>query len=157
MWFLNAIIFGTKDLLEVVGEHLSKYQMYLQDPVGCGRGVLYRNPHLLSPESEGPIMTDSFDSPLGNLEIEKCEAGPDLLVQLMEEETPLLETEAPAIVKTALFSYVTPPPEFVLWLILRSHQKKALTFMVRREKGWALDEISRDIWSRNSDAFGRLR
>jgi hypothetical protein len=49
-------------------------------------------------------MADSFDSPLGNLEIEKLEAGPDLLAQLMEEEIPLLEAGAPVIVKTLLFA-----------------------------------------------------
>jgi len=103
-WALNAIIFGTEDLVEVIGELLSKYQMYLQDPVGCERSVLYRNPHLLSPESEEYVIADAFDSLLGNLEIEKLEAGPDLLAQLMEEELPLLETEAPAIVKTPLFA-----------------------------------------------------
>lgn len=90
--------------MEVIGELLSKYQMYLQDPVGCERSVLYRNPHLLSPESEEYVIADAFDSLLGNLEIEKLEAGPDLLAQLMEEELPLLETEAPAIVKTPLFA-----------------------------------------------------
>jgi SWI/SNF-related matrix-associated actin-dependent regulator of chromatin subfamily A3 len=49
-------------------------------------------------------MADAFDSLLGNLEIENLEAGPNLLAQLMEEELPLLETEAPAIVKTPLFA-----------------------------------------------------
>lgn len=88
----------------MVGEHLSNYQMYLQDPIGWERRVLHRNPHLLSTESEKPIMADSFDSPLGNLEIEKLEAGPDLLAQLMEEEIPLLEAGAPVIIKTPLFA-----------------------------------------------------
>ena len=48
-------------------------------------------------------MTSSFNSTLGNLEIERLEVGPDLLVQLMEDDIPLPETEAPGIVKTDLF------------------------------------------------------
>jgi SWI/SNF-related matrix-associated actin-dependent regulator of chromatin subfamily A3 len=55
-------------------------------------------------------MSDSFDCPLGNLEIEKLEAGPDLLAQLIEGDISLLETEAPAVVKTPLFAYVTCLP-----------------------------------------------
>jgi hypothetical protein len=48
-------------------------------------------------------MTDSFDSALVNLEVERLEAGPDLLAQLMEGDIPLPETEAPAIVTASLF------------------------------------------------------
>ena len=90
--------------MEVISELLSKHQIYLQDSVRCERSVLYRNPHLLSPESEESVTADAFYSLLGNLEIEKLEASPDLLAQLMEEELPLLETEVPAIVKTPLFA-----------------------------------------------------
>lgn len=48
-------------------------------------------------------MTSSFDSSLGNLQIERVEAGPDLLAHLMEGASPLPETQAPDIVKTDLF------------------------------------------------------
>ena len=102
-WFLNIIIFGTEDLEEKVGEYLSKRKMYLQDPIGCERCVSYRNPHVIPPDSGETVMTDSFDSALGNLEISRLKAGPDLLAQLMEDEIPLPETEAPDIVKTTLF------------------------------------------------------
>ncbi|RFU23988.1 hypothetical protein B7463_g12351, partial [Scytalidium lignicola] len=112
-WFLNIIIFGTETLGEKVGEYLSKRKMYLQDPLGCERCVPYRNPHAVSSESGETMMTDSFDLALGNLEIERLETGPDLLGQLMKDDIPLPETEAPDIVKTALFLY----------------QKQALTFM----------------------------
>jgi SWI/SNF-related matrix-associated actin-dependent regulator of chromatin subfamily A3 len=103
VWFLNIIIFGRESLGEKVGEYLSRNKMYLQDPVGCERPVPYRNPHIIQPISCETVMTDSFDSALGNLEIERLEAGPDLLAQLMEDDIPLSETEPPDIVKTALF------------------------------------------------------
>jgi SWI/SNF-related matrix-associated actin-dependent regulator of chromatin subfamily A3 len=102
-WFLNIIIFGRECLGERLGEYLSKHKMYLQDPLGCERCVPYRNPHIIQPESCETLMTDSFDSAGGDIEIERLEAGPDLLAQLMEDDIPLPETEAPDIVKTALF------------------------------------------------------
>jgi SWI/SNF-related matrix-associated actin-dependent regulator of chromatin subfamily A3 len=102
-WFLNVIIFGREDLGERLGEYLSKHKLYLQDPLGCERCVPYRNPHIIQPDSGETLMTDSFDSALGDIEIERLEAGPDLLAQLMEDDIPLPETEAHDIVKTALF------------------------------------------------------
>ena len=102
-WFLNIIIFGTEALEEKVGEYLSKRKMYLQDPMGCERCVPYRNPHIIPPDSGEIMMTEIFDSALGNLEIERLEAGPDLLEQLMEDDIPLPETGTPGIVKTSLF------------------------------------------------------
>jgi SWI/SNF-related matrix-associated actin-dependent regulator of chromatin subfamily A3 len=102
-WFLNIIIFGREGLEEKVGEYLSKRKMYLQDPIGCQRGVPYRNPHIIQPDSGETVMTTSFDSPLEDREIEQLEAGPDLLAQLMEDEISLPETDAPVIVKTDLF------------------------------------------------------
>ncbi|KAH8590621.1 SNF2 family N-terminal domain-containing protein [Bisporella sp. PMI_857] len=138
-WFLNIIIYGTEDLEEKVGEYLSKHKMYLQDPLGCERCIPYRNPHIIPPESGETVMTDSFDSALGDLEIERLEVGPDLLAQLVGDEIPLPEMEAPDIVQTALFR----------------HQKQALSFMVRREEGWALEGGTRDVWSRQKDVLGR--
>jgi SWI/SNF-related matrix-associated actin-dependent regulator of chromatin subfamily A3 len=102
-WFLNVIIYGTVALQEIIAGFLSKHRMYLQDPVNCDRHVLYRNPHMIS--LGDVVMTDSFDSPLATLEIERLNVGPDLLAQLMEEQVPLLETEAPGIVITPLFRY----------------------------------------------------
>jgi SWI/SNF-related matrix-associated actin-dependent regulator of chromatin subfamily A3 len=107
-WFLNAILFGTLGLENIVGDFLSGYRMYLQDPLCCERSVQYRNPHIIPPELDEVIMTDSFNCLPGNLEIERLEVGPDLLAQLIEDELLLAETEAPSIVKTALFRSVNP-------------------------------------------------
>jgi SWI/SNF-related matrix-associated actin-dependent regulator of chromatin subfamily A3 len=102
-WFLNIILFGRVDLEENLREYLSNHKMYLQDPRGCKHCVLYRNPHIIQPEPDEIVMTSSFDSTLGNLEIERLEAGPNLLAQLMENDNPLPETEPPDIVTTKLF------------------------------------------------------
>lgn len=118
-----------------MGDYLTKHKKYLQDPSGCDRNVVYRNPHIISTETEEAVMTEAFYLPDNHLEIERLQIGPDLLAQLMENETPLPETEAPPIITTPLFP----------------HQKQALTFMLRREEGWALDETRRDVWSKKAD------
>jgi hypothetical protein len=102
-WFLNIIIFGPERIEEKVGEYLSNRKMYLQDPLGCDRRVPYRNPHIIPPESGEIVMADSFNLAVASPEIELMKAGPDLLAQLMEDDIPLPETEAPDIVKTELF------------------------------------------------------
>ena len=107
-WFLNIIFFGKAALEKNLGEYLSNHKMYLQDPRGCEHCVPYLNPHIIQLESLETVMTSSFDSTLGNLEIERLEAGPNLLTQLMEDEIALPETEAPDIVTTKLFKLVSP-------------------------------------------------
>ncbi len=88
---------------EAVGDFLSRRRMYLQDPLGCDRNVLYRNPHITYHGMEDIVMTELLESAPGTLEIERLEVGPDLLAQLMEDEDPLQETEAPTGVETHLF------------------------------------------------------
>jgi SWI/SNF-related matrix-associated actin-dependent regulator of chromatin subfamily A3 len=103
LWLLNIIIFGREELGEGLGEYLSKHKMYLQDPLGCERSVPYRNPHIIQPDSDEIVMADLFDSTFENIEVERLEAGPDLLAQLMEDDIQLPETEAPDVIKTTLF------------------------------------------------------
>jgi hypothetical protein len=156
-WFLNIIIFGPKGLEDRIGEYFSRFRMYLQDPLGCERCVPYINPHIFPPDSGETIMADSFNSPLGDIEVEQLEARPDLLALLVEENTPLLEIEVPYIVTTPLFAYVffelrcTEKSD-----VLHRHQKQALGFMMGREQGWSLDGGC-DVWSRRKDTLGRFR
>ncbi|CAG8952746.1 hypothetical protein HYFRA_00008990 [Hymenoscyphus fraxineus] len=139
-WFLNAILFGREDLEEKVGDYLARHKQYLQDPRGCEKCVPYRNPHVMPSEHGEIVMSDSFDKVYGEVDtqIERLDIGPNLLAQLMDEGTPLHETQPSDIIKTPLFP----------------HQKQALTFMIQREEGWALDS-THDIWSRKTDYIGR--
>jgi SWI/SNF-related matrix-associated actin-dependent regulator of chromatin subfamily A3 len=105
-WFLNIIIYGPPALEESIGDFFTQQHIYLQDPLGCDRRVVYRNPHIIQPEAGHEIMTDGIESSLGNLEIERLEVGPNLLEKLMEDEVPLVETEAPHIIRTTLFPWV---------------------------------------------------
>ncbi|CAG8975824.1 hypothetical protein HYALB_00009404 [Hymenoscyphus albidus] len=120
-WFLNAILFGREDLEDKVGDYLAKHKQYLQDPRGCEKCVPYRNPHVMPPEHGEIVMSDSFDKVCGEVDtqIERLDIGPDLLAQLMDEGTPLHETQPSDIIKTPLFP----------------HQTQALTFMIQREEG----------------------
>jgi SWI/SNF-related matrix-associated actin-dependent regulator of chromatin subfamily A3 len=102
-WFVNVILYGDIALEEAVGNFLSKRRLYLQDPLGCNQNVLYRNPHLTYHGMDDIVMTNSLEYSPGMLEIESLEVGPDLLAQLMEDEDPLQETDAPAGVETELF------------------------------------------------------
>ena len=145
VWRLNAIIYGSVMVEDVVGQYLSKNRMYLQDPVDCERNVLYRNPHMISADG-GIVMTDSFMTPPIPIEVERLSIGPDLLAQLMAEQTSLPEMAPPSTVTTTLFRYWYPPLFKPIWLTrYNSHQKQALTFMVRREQGWDLKSTG-DIW-----------
>lgn len=137
-WSLNIILYGPPTLEDGIGQFLSQHKMYLQDPIGCERRVPYKNPHIIPPEDGDVVMTDSLDSPLGNLGVELLNVGPDLLAELVKCEEPLAETDSPDIVTTPLFS----------------HQKQALTFMLQREQGWQLDGC-RDVWTAQRDTFMR--
>ncbi len=105
VWRLNVIIYGTLALEQVIGRYLSRNRAYLQDPVDCQWIVLYKNPHMI--QGRENTMTDSFTSRAHNIEIERITVGPDLLAQLMAEQTDLTQTEPPSIVTTSLFRYAS--------------------------------------------------
>jgi hypothetical protein len=66
------------------------------------RNVIYRNPHMISKGRE-IIITDTLNTLLASIEIERLSIGPDLLAQLIAEQTPLPEMEPPTTVTTTLF------------------------------------------------------
>lgn len=153
VWRLNAIIYGTVALADIVGQHLSKQRVHLQDPIDCERTVLYKNPHMIS-QGDDVVMTDFFTRIQPKIEIERLGVGPDLLTQLMAKQTPLPETEPPSIVTTPLFRYISPCAIFKLVANEQlSHQKQALTFMIRREQGWDM-EGNHDIWAKRESHQG---
>lgn len=100
------------------------------------------------------VMTDFFTRIQPKIEIEKLSVGPDLLSQLMAKQTPLPETEPPSIVTTELFRYISLCTIFKLVANERSsHQKQALTFMLRREQGWDM-EGNEDMWTKRESQQG---
>jgi SWI/SNF-related matrix-associated actin-dependent regulator of chromatin subfamily A3 len=103
-WSLNVILYGAAAVGNVISQYLSKNRIYLQDPVDCERDVLYRNPHIILKGGE-VVVTSSFKTPLTRIEIERFNVRPDLLAELMAEQTPLLEMEPPPSLTTKLFRY----------------------------------------------------
>jgi len=69
------------------------------------------------------------------LHIEEISPRPDLF-SLLRTEDPLLETETPLALPTRL------------------HQKQALTFMLRREQGWAFKDTGKDVWTKKEVNWG---
>ena len=63
----------------------------------------------------------------------------DLFADTTEQEG-LEEADSPFDLRTQLYK----------------HQKQALTFMLQRERGWALDGHHRDIWKSECEVTGRL-
>ena len=139
---LFATIYGPTILFEAVGAFAAKCHLYLQHPRHCNRNVPYRNPHCLSPEEDSRMMytfdlnatKEPFSSPSREIP-----ANPiDLFADAAEQDT-LSDAYAPQFLSTELYK----------------HQKQALTFMMQRERGWAMDGHHRDIWTEDRDSFGR--
>lgn len=49
---LSAILYGPKWLSEDIGAFCQDSEIYLQDPLGCDRDVLYCNPHRISSDQD---------------------------------------------------------------------------------------------------------
>ncbi|KAF4631765.1 hypothetical protein G7Y89_g6362 [Cudoniella acicularis] len=127
---LSIILYGPMDFFDDVGEYVEQHGIYLQDPKGCDRNVLYCNPHSLSlSNGESYPLTFDLDQQQTSVQMEGLPQENDLL-EVLNTSEPLCETPQPTAIKTQL----------------GSHQKQALTFMLRREKGWALDGSWPDIW-----------
>jgi hypothetical protein len=99
---LSVIIYGPEDLFEDIGGFLQQYELFLQDPHGCNKNVLYRNPHRLS--STDPAMcpyTLELDQPEPQVQLEDIEATNDILEALNTEEG-FKEAEQPSGMQTPL-------------------------------------------------------
>lgn len=118
--------------IDECNEYLDDHRkLYLQDPVGCDRNVRYCNPQRLPPlDPEAIQMT--FDLAIKRqqlVELEAIEPQMDLL-ELLDSQEDLPEALQPPAIATPL----------------KRHQKQALTFMLQKEQGWALDGTRPDLW-----------
>ncbi|KAF3767249.1 hypothetical protein M406DRAFT_328339 [Cryphonectria parasitica EP155] len=137
---LSIVVFGALDLLEEIGSWLQEYDVYLQDPVNVSEqysGLRYCNPHRLSFEQPGSCSLVREVSAQNSRLLGFQEIGnqPDLL-DLLSNHAHLEEAPQPTATRTSLKKQV-PEDE--------KHQRQALTFMMKREKGWAFREDG-DIW-----------
>ncbi|KAL6819861.1 SNF2 family N-terminal domain-containing protein [Trichoderma camerunense] len=138
---LDITVYGPWELFEQIGIWFQEYGVYLQDPRVCHRDVKYCNPHRFSSEAfESCLLLSQVISHTG---ISSClqdiTEGPELL-DMLSSNVDLEETPQPKAIRA----------------ILQSHQKKALTFLLRREKGWAFDDHQSDIWEKADTNQGRF-
>jgi SWI/SNF-related matrix-associated actin-dependent regulator of chromatin subfamily A3 len=122
---LSVVIYGPKRYSESVGEFLLQCNLHLQDPRHCDRNVVYSNPQSLVQDTR---MTQEQDLEVFQ-EVHNLPCSVDLLADL-ETEDYWADAKTPIALKTEL----------------HSHQKQALTFMERRERGWAFTGPGKDIW-----------
>ncbi|CAD6565732.1 MAG: hypothetical protein ASARMPREDX12_006745 [Alectoria sarmentosa] len=114
---LSIILYGSMHMFESTGDFLSQCSEYLQSPLRCDRNVLYCNPQSLAGRDEDPQMTFQLRVDLSLPQVETIARGADPSAML-ETEDLYPETEASAAVKSSLYS----------------HQKRALSFMLMRER-----------------------
>ncbi|KAL4950799.1 SNF2 family N-terminal domain-containing protein [Aspergillus filifer] len=134
---VDIVVYGPFNLFDDIGEFFQDNGYYLQEPRDCDRNVPYRNPHSLSGEDNVVPLT----SDLGKEEEDFVAArAPDILAGLETIEI-LPEDQDPPGLTTPLYR----------------HQKQALTFMKRREKGWALQIPGHDLWNENISPTGVKR
>ncbi|KAH6967255.1 P-loop containing nucleoside triphosphate hydrolase protein [Fusarium venenatum] len=128
---LEISVYGPVEIFEELGKWFDHYQVYLQDPRECHRDVRYCNPHRLSTDeiSGCPLLSDVISQSSKSLELESVAQQSDLLDELCSYEN-LDEAPQPSVIKREL----------------KRHQKQALTFMIRREQGWAFSGQDPDIW-----------
>ncbi|KAK2007911.1 hypothetical protein LZ32DRAFT_641022 [Colletotrichum eremochloae] len=114
-------------------------KLYLQDPVGCDRNVRYCNPQRLPPLDPTTYQyTQELEQKRQSfVEMEDLEPPPELL-ELLDSQEDLPEAPQPPTIATPL----------------KRHQKQALTFMLRREQGWAFDGTRPDIWEAEETEMG---
>lgn len=139
---LYVILYGPPTLAELVGLFASRCNLYLQHPWHCDRNVPYQNPHCLSPKCAEIVYTSQLSAFL-ELEIvsdaEMFLNPIDLFADSTEQET-LVDAASPQALRTELYK----------------HQKQALTFMIQRERGWAMGGHHKDIWKKETEASGRV-
>ena len=138
---LFAVLYGPSKLFELVGAFAAKCHLHLQHPRHCNRNVPYRNPHCLSPENDRIVYTLDLENVLGFETGFVTEISTDYIDLFADcaEQDPLSDAKTPQAVRTELYK----------------HQKQALTFMMQRERGWAMDGHRKDIWKEVQDSPAR--
>ncbi|TDZ16658.1 DNA repair protein RAD5A [Colletotrichum orbiculare MAFF 240422] len=144
---LSIILYGQSNhaddillFIDQCNEELDhEHKLYLQDPVGCDRNVRYCNPQRLPPLDPKDYQ---YTLCMGEdrqrfVAVEDLEPPLELL-ELLDSQEDLPEALQPSAITTRL----------------KRHQKQALTFMLRREQGWAFDGTKPDVWEAEATKNG---
>lgn len=138
---VNVVLYGPPDAFEPIGIFATRCNIYLQHPRHCNRNVPYHNPHCLSLQDRESLFTHDLETQLklaGPAPIETTANPIDIFLDARQQEH-LLEAIPPSDLHTSLYK----------------HQRQALTFMLQRESGWAMDGGHSDIWNEGIDPQGQ--
>ena len=97
---LSAILYGPKWLSEDIGTFCQDSEIYLQDPLGCDRDVLYCNPHRLSSDEDACCTTFVLQRASNNVVVTKLHVSDAL--DILSIPRVLGEVATPRWLKTEL-------------------------------------------------------
>jgi hypothetical protein len=137
---LEITVYGPVELFETIGQWFQDYDVYLQDPRTCHLDVRYCNPQKLSSDDfeSCPLVSELVSQTSGLVHLQEVVERPDLLDSI-SSQADLKEAPRPSLIRAEL----------------HRHQKQALTFMLRRERGWAFDGKETDIWEASDTSQSR--
>lgn len=137
---LCVVLYGSPTLFDSVGLFTARCNLFLQHPRYCDRNVPYKNPQCLTPRPNETIYTHDLAQTL--VTVDPCQGSLSNPIELFtagEEQRGLEEADTPQDLSSKLYR----------------HQKQALTFLLQREEGWALDGRRKDVW-KTEQVAGRL-
>ncbi|RYP75579.1 hypothetical protein DL771_002279 [Monosporascus sp. 5C6A] len=137
-----ATLYGPRDLAPDLRDLFQELELYLQDPIHALRDVAYFNPQRFF--NKPAIRTTDFQVTPSNRE----------QISTVKDED-LVATDVLDSLITGFTLHETQGPPYIL-TELKSHQKQGLTFMIRRESGWRLQDKGQDVWSQANDNLGRI-
>ncbi|CAN9415730.1 unnamed protein product [Alternaria alternata] len=128
---LGVIIYGPRYLFSHIGDFMTRAGCYLDDPIGCDRNVPYMNPQYLCSLQEEPSMTFEL-SQLQHTSVENFSRASLDVLSGFETTDDFDLSDTPTALRTKL----------------KIHQRQALTFLLRREKGKHPTKDGLGIWLR---------
>ncbi|KAI1180457.1 SNF2 family N-terminal domain-containing protein [Nemania sp. FL0916] len=126
---ITATLFRRIRLEQAWIDFLQDQKLYLQDPIYTNRNLPYWNPQKFY--NEPNAFTLDFRQRLGIDKTSQEVISPADILAEFTSNVVLAETEGSYLLRTPL----------------KIHQKKALTFMVNRERSWNFEQANADIWS----------
>ncbi|OHW90951.1 alpha-mannosyltransferase [Colletotrichum incanum] len=128
---LNITVYGPAEDCEEIGNWFQEYNVYLQDPLMCHLDARYCNPHKLSSNDVGscPMVSEIVLRVSEQINFQDITEPIDML-DMLNSRCDLEEAKQPTVITAEL----------------KRHQKQALTFMLRRERGWGFLDGQSDIW-----------
>ena len=148
--YLRIVIYGPRHRLGDVGYFVTQCSLYLEDPVGCDRNVPYMNPQCLFSFHEHLTMTFDLPQLLRQTFGGFTRTSSDILSEF-ETTDSIEESSDPKALRTSLQPYVRETSKKRCANFgQHRHQRQALTFFLRRERGLHPSEDGFGIWSRQS-------